>query len=144
MEEKEITENSEIEKLNAEWNEKYLRLYADMDNYKKRVAREKIELEHNIKSKMISSILDIDSDLHIAETSIKDEEAKKGVKLIISKLDNFLKSHDIESIQTENYDSDLHEVVSIAPIGKDKIVLVSKGYKLGGKPIRYPKIILGE
>ena len=144
MEEKEIVEKSEVEKLNDEWNEKYLRLYAEFDNYKKRVAREKVEIEHNIKSRMITSILDVDSDLHIAESSIKDEDSKKGFRLIISKLDSFLKSQNIESIQTDTYDSDLHEVISIAPIGKNKIALVSKGYKLNGKPIRYPKVILGE
>lgn len=133
-----------IEQVEQEWNEKYLRLYAEFDNYKKRMSREKQELEHSIKSKMISSILDIDSDLHIAESALKDEESKKGVRLIISKVDNFLKSQNIESIQTDVYDSDLHEVISVAPIGKDKVQMVSKGYKLNGKPIRYPKIILGQ
>jgi hypothetical protein len=56
-----------------------------------------------------------------------------------------LKNHGIEPIQTETYDEDLHEVISILKIGESKIVdVVNKGYTLDGKPFRYPKIILGE
>ena len=70
------------------------------------------------------------------------EFINKGVG---NKNETFLKSHKIEIIQTETYDSDLHEVISILPIGESKIIdVVSKGYTLDGKPFRYPKIILGE
>ena len=57
----------------------------------------------------------------------------------------YLKNQGIEIIQTETYDEDLHEVISILPIGEKKVVdVVSKGYTIDGKPFRYPKIILGE
>jgi len=59
-------------------------------------------------------------------------------------MDKFLKSHGIESIQTDKYDSDIHEVISIInPNGTNIIDVISKGYSLNGKPFRYPKVILG-
>jgi molecular chaperone GrpE len=135
--------NSEInfeEQLN-ELNDKYVRLFSDFDNYKKRVQREKEDLITNTKVKMITSILDMDNDISIALNNTEDE----GVKLIANKLTNFLKSQGIEEIQTESYDSDLHEVISIMEIGESKIIdVISKGYTLNGKPFRYPKIILGK
>ena len=132
----------DINKLNEEWSEKYLRLYADFDNYKKRAQKEKEDIRTSTKIEMLSAIMDIDSDLHIAEKSIKDKE---GVRLIISKLDNFLKSHQIERIQTTKYDPDLHEVISVLETGEEKIIdVVSRGYFLNGKPVRYPKIILSK
>ena len=94
---------------------------------------------------MITSILDMDNDIALALKNIKDDSAREGVQLIANKIETFLKSHKIEIIQTETYDSDLHEVISILPIGESKIIdVVSKGYTLDGKPFRYPKIILGE
>lgn len=138
---KEIYTNEEVEQIKSEMNNQYLRLLADFDNYKKRINKEKEEIKLNTKIQMLSSILDIDSDLAIAKKSIKDE----GLNLILSKLDSFLKSQGVESIQTESYDSELHEVISIMEIGEEKIVdVISKGYTINGKPFRYPKIILGK
>lgn len=118
-----------------------LRLAAEFENYKKRVAKEKEDLVNNTKVKMLTSILDMDSDISIAMKSIEDD----GVKLIASKLDKFLKDQGIETIQTETYDSDLHEVISVIEVGEQKVVdVISKGYTLNGKPFRYPKIILGK
>jgi molecular chaperone GrpE len=123
----------------------YLRLAADFENYKKRVLKEKEELKNNTKVSMITSILDMDSDISLAIKNIKDESAKEGVQLIANKIETFLKNQGIETIQTETYDEDLHEVISILPIGEKKVVdVVSKGYTIDGKPFRYPKIILGE
>jgi molecular chaperone GrpE len=123
----------------------YLRLAADFENYKKRVLKEKEELKNNTKVSMITSILDMDSDISLAIKNIKDESAREGVQLIASKIDKFLKNHGIETIQTETHDEDLHEVISILQVGEKKVVdVVSKGYTLDGKPLRYPKIILGE
>jgi molecular chaperone GrpE len=119
----------------------YLRLAAEFDNYKKRVVKEKEELVTSTKVKMLTSILDMDNDISIALRSIDDE----GVRLIASKLSNFLKSQGIEEIQTDSYDEELHEVVSVMEIGEEKIIdVISKGYKLNDKPFRYPKIILGK
>lgn len=128
-----------------ESNNKYMLLYADFENYKKRVQRDKDELKNNTKVSMITSILDMDNDISLAIKNIKDDSAREGVELIASKIQSFLKNHGIEPIQTETYDEDLHEVISILKIGESKIVdVVNKGYTLDGKPFRYPKIILGE
>lgn len=136
---------SVLEEQLKEEKDKYMLLYADFENYKKRVIREKEELRNSVKSNMLTSILDMDSDVSIALKNIKDESAREGVELIAGKLEKFLKSQGIEAIQTEEYDSDLHEAVSILQIGEKKIVdVISKGYSIDGKPFRYPKIILGE
>jgi len=145
MEENQIeNEQTLVEKL-AEAEDKYVRLYAEFDNYKRRVKKDKEGIKFNTKVSMVSPILDMDNDVAIAIKNIKDESAREGVQLIANKIETFLKSHKIEIIQTETYDSDLHEVISILPIGESKIIdVVSKGYTLDGKPFRYPKIILGE
>jgi molecular chaperone GrpE len=128
-----------------ESNNKYMLLYADFENYKKRVQRDKDEIKKNTKVSMITSILDMDSDISLAIKNIKDQSAKEGVQLIANKIETFLKNQGIEVIQTETYDEDLHEVISILPIGEKKVVdVVSRGYTIDGKPFRYPKIILGE
>lgn len=132
------------EQLKEEKN-KYLLLYADFENYKRRVQKEKEELKNNTKVSMITSILDMDNDIELAIKNIKDKSARKGVELIASKVQNFLKTQGIEPIQTETYDEDLHEVISVLEIGETKIVdVVSKGYTLNEKPFRFPKIVLGK
>jgi molecular chaperone GrpE len=153
--ESEIIEvNSEIEKteflftkedfnnLKKESEEKYLRLMAEFENYKKRVSKEKEDLRINTKTQMLTAILDIDSDLAIAKKNIELDE---GINLILEKITSFLRNQGVETIQTETYDSDLHEVISVLEIGEEKIIdVISKGYSINGKPFRYPKIILGK
>jgi molecular chaperone GrpE len=126
-----------------EVNNKYMLLYADFENYKKRVTKEKDELRNNTKVSMLTAILDMDNDIALAIKNIKDETAKSGVQLIAGKLENFLKGQGIETIQTETYDEDLHEVVTVIGEGKNVIDVISKGYTLSDKPFRYPKIVLG-
>ena len=124
-------------------NEKYVYKCAEFENYKKRVKKEKEDLVLSTKAKMLSSVLDMDSEINLAINSMKVED--EGLLLISKKLENFLKSQGIEAIQTDVYDSELHEVISILEIGEDKIIdVVSKGYTLEGKPFRYPKIVLGK
>jgi molecular chaperone GrpE len=133
---------AEVEEIKSDLNDKYLRLLADFDNYKRRVAKEKDELRINTKTMMLTAILDLDSDLSIAVKSSKDQD---GLKLIMSKLEKFLTNQGVESVQTETYDSDLHEVISVLEIGEEKIIdVVSKGYTINGSPFRFPKIILGK
>lgn len=126
-------------------NDKFLRKCAEFENYKRRVQKEKEEIKFNTKVNMVTSILDIDNDISIAIKNIKDESAKEGVQLIAQKLENFLKSQGIESIQTEIYDDEIHEVISVLPTGKSEIIdVISKGYMLNGKPFRHPKIVIGK
>lgn len=135
----------EIENKISELEDKYIRIYSDFENYKKRIIKEKEEIVINTKISMLSSILDVDNDINIAIKNIKDEESKEGVKLIANKITNFLKTHGIEEIQTNTYDEELHDVISVINNSKNEIVeVISKGYTLNGKPFRHPKIILGK
>ena len=147
MENKENKEKSfytieEVKKIKSEYDEKYLRLAAEFDNYKRRIQREKDEIRSTTKTMMLSAILDLDSDLSIAT---KQDKQNSGLNLMINKITKFLSQQGVESIQTETYDPDLHEVISILEIGEEKVVdVVSKGYILNDKPFRFPKIILGK
>jgi len=144
----EFENNQESQDLSiklTEAEDKYVRLYAEFDNYKRRVSKEKEEIKNNTKVNMITSILDMDNDLSIAIKNIKDESTREGVMLIAQKLDAFLKSHGIESIQTETYDEDLHEVISVVETGESKILdVIGKRYMLNGKAFRHPKIVLSK
>ncbi len=153
-ENKEIIENEQVEnnppeltleeKL-AQSEDRYVRLYAEFDNYKKRVIKDKEEIRFNAKVSMVTPILDLDNDISIAIKNIKDENTKEGVQLIANKLESFLKSQGIESIQTETYDEDLHEVISVVETGESKILdVIGKGYMLNGKAFRHPKIVLSK
>lgn len=138
----ENTENLQTIELETDWKDLYLRLYADFDNYKKRAIKDREDATAQVRINTISSILDLDNDLSLAKKNLPDSE---GLNLIFQKLNNFLKSQGIEEIQTETYDEDLHEVVSVLETGENKIIdVISKGYKIGEKPFRYPKIILSK
>lgn len=138
----EIEEITIEEKLEQS-EDKFLRLAAEFENYKKRVKKEKEDLVLSTKTKVLSSVLDMDSEINLAINSMKVED--EGLLLIAQKLENYLKSQGIESIQTDLYDEELHEVISVINIGEHKIVdVVSKGYIIDGKPFRYPKIVLGK
>lgn len=142
MEEKEI---KEVQIEETDWKDSYLRLRADFENYKKRTTKEKEELKLKTKIETLQSVLEIDNDLHIAQKSIKDPKSIGAVKVITDKLTKFLESKGFEEIQTETYDSDLHEVISVLETGKEEIVdVVSKGWKLNGQIVKYPKIILSK
>ena len=85
----------------------------------------------------------MDNDVSLALKSM--DKVDEGVLLIVHKLDTFLKSQGVETIQTETYDDELHEVISVVPTGKDEVIqVVSKGYMLNGKLLRHPKIIIGK
>ena len=132
----------EVELIKSEASENYLRLAAEFENYKRRTKKEKDDLILNTKTKMLGAILDLDSDLSIA---VKQEKENEGLKLMQSKIESFLNNQGVKSIQTETYDSDLHEVISVLEVGEEKIIdVISKGYTLNEQPFRYPKIILGK
>ena len=135
-------ENNQKVEEQTDWKDLYLRLYADFDNYKKRALKDREDSTVQVKINLISSILDLDNDLSLAKKNLPESE---GLNLIFQKLNNFLKSQGIEEIQTETYDSDVHEVISVLETGESKIIdVISKGYKIGEKPFRYPKIILSK
>ena len=95
--------------------------------------------------KTLQSVLEIDNDLHLAQKVLKDPKATDAVKVITDKLSSFLKSKGFEEVQTDIYDEDLHEVISVVTTGQESIVdVVSKGWKLNGHVVKYPKVILSK
>lgn len=138
--ENKITEQK-LELMQAE--DKYLRLLAEFENYKKRVNREKEEIKNQTKISTISSILDVNNDISIALKNIKNKVTKDGVELISRKITSYLNSQGIEEIQTDTYDEKVHDVVSITNNGRNIIEVISKGYTIDGVPFLYPKVILG-
>ena len=146
MEEKELI-NQEVEKeiQETDWKDSYLRLLADFDNFKKRTIKEKEEIKLKTKLDTLSSVLELGNDLHLAQKVIKDVKSLEAIKVITDKLSSFLKSKGFEEVQTETYDEDLHEVISVLETGKEGIVdVVSKGWKLNGQIVKYPKVILSK
>ena len=130
-----------------ESEDKFARKCAEFENYKKRTQKEKEEIRDETKVKVISSILDMDNDISIALKNIKSKEALEGIKIISQKVNNFLKSNGIEKIQTNNYDADIHEVISTIDTNESPgtiLDVVSEGYSLNGKTFRYPKVIISK
>lgn len=135
--------------------EKFLRLFAEFENYKKRTTKERLDLFKTAGQEVLQSMLPVldDFDRALAEISKYGEEnLVKGVELIHTKLVNVLKSKGLEQIEAsvaDDFDSELHEAVTQIPAPspelKGKIVdVVEKGYKLGEKIIRYPKVVVGQ
>ena len=142
--------NSEAE----EWKDKYLRLSAEFDNYRKRTLREKMELIESGGEDVIKSILavmdDFDRALQAMQSASDVASVREGVELISQKMRDTLKGKGVSEIEAvgQPLDTDLHEAVAKFPAGDDKkglvIDVVQKGYKLKEKVIRYAKVVVGE
>ena len=149
---------AEIEKLNAEkaeLNDRFLRLFSEFDNYKKRVSKEKLDLISTASEKVIVSILPIIDDFERAITANEKadniDSIKEGFNLIYNKLLQMMKRFDVEEIQAkgEEFNTDYHEAVTHFPAqneeDKGKVIDVTeKGYKLKDKVIRYAKVVVGQ
>ncbi|MDC1180013.1 nucleotide exchange factor GrpE [Flavobacteriaceae bacterium] len=135
--------------------EKFLRLFAEFENYKKRTSRERIELFSTASQELMTSLLPVLDDFDRANQEIiknSDDEIYKGVSLIQNKLFDTLKSKGLKVVQVnkgDSFDAEDHEAVTqIAAPSEDlkgKIIdVIEKGYKLGEKVIRYPKVVIGK
>ena len=135
--------------------EKFLRLFAEFENYKKRTSRERIELFSTASQELMTSLLPVLDDFDRANQEIiknSDDEIYKGVSLIQNKLFDTLKSKGLKIVEVnkgDSFDADDHEAVTqIATPSEDlkgKIIdVIEKGYKLGEKVIRYPKVVIGK
>lgn len=124
-------------------NDKYIRLYAEFDNYKKRSIIEKTESINKTKLSTLSSIFDMIDEISIAKKSIS-KESEDGFNLIMHKLISSLDKMGVKEVKTDKYNSDIHEVIStLKPDSETIIDVLSKGWEIDGKIIRYPKVILG-
>ena len=138
-----------------EEKDKFLRLFAEFENYKRRTAKERIELFSTASEEVMVSLLPILDDFDRASAEIEkdnDNEIFKGVLLIKNKLFDSLKSKGLALIEVnkgDEFNADDHEAVTQIPASSKKmegkiIDVIEKGYKLGEKVIRYPKVVIGK
>jgi len=155
-EEKEASkkEKSDKEKL-EELNDKYLRLAAEYDNYRRRTLKEKMELSKVAGEDILVNILPVMDDFERGlETIDKAKEVdaiKEGIHLIYNKFKEFLKQRGVKAIEAKEkeFDTDLHEAVTKIPAPEEKLKgkvvdEIEKGYLLNDKVIRYAKVVIGE
>jgi len=153
-----VTEVSEIEKLQAnlaEQKDKYLRLMAEFDNFRRRTAKESLDLRLTAAKEVIISLLDVLDDCDRAEKQLQSADdiakQKEGVLLVFNKLRSNLQGKGVkamESIHTD-FDVEKHEAITEIPAPTDKLkgkVLdeVQKGYYLNDKLIRFAKVVVGK
>lgn len=153
-----VAEESELEKLKAELEEskdKYLRMVAEFDNFKRRNAKERIELIQTAGKEVISELLEVLDDCDRAQKQLEasdDSKAiKEGVMLVFNKLRNTLQARGVKAMETVNqeFNADLHEAITEIPAPseelKGKVVdEIVKGYYLNDKIIRHAKVVVGK
>jgi len=132
----------------------YLRLMAEFDTFRRRTAEEKLALVSSASAETIKGLLPILDDCEIAlaslEKSTDSDAAKEGTQMIFTKLTTYLKGKGLERIEAKgtNFDTELHEAVTTFPAPseelKGKVIdVVQTGYTLGGKVLRYAKVVVG-
>lgn len=148
-------EINELKIQNAELNDKFLRLFSDFDNYRKRTNVEKLDLIKTASKNVIEGLLpvldDFDRALQAFQDQNVDEETIKGVDLIKNKLFTFLSQKGLEPMdsQGKDFDTDWHDAVTQIPAPseelKGKVVdVIQKGYLLNGTIIRHAKVVVGQ
>lgn len=144
-----------LNKKNEELNDKFLRLYSEFDNYRKRVIKEKADLHKNASEEMIISLLPLLDDFERAIASVVNKEeidpVNQGIILIYNKLKNILIQKGVQETEAMGltFDTDFHEAIANVPATseelKNKIIDVTqKGYTLNGKVIRFAKVVVGN
>lgn len=150
---KQELEEKEIEL--AEAKDKYLRLFAEFDNFKKRSVKEKLELMKTAAQETIGELLPVLDDFDRAKQSAEDEKTdevfSEGVHLVYNKLHSVLKNKGLKAMETngEDFNPEYHEAITKIPAPteelKGKIIdTITKGYTLNDKIIRYAKVVVGE
>lgn len=153
-----VTDDSELEKLQAELQEqkdKYLRLMAEFDNFRRRTAKERIELIQTAGKDVIVSLLDVLDDCDRAEKQLQSSDdiavQKEGIQLVFNKLRSSLQSKGVKAMESINADFDVekHEAITEIPAPseemKGKVIdEVMKGYYLNDKIIRFAKVVVGK
>ena len=138
----------------AELNDKHLRLQAEFDNFRKRTAKEKIDLTVTASESVIKDILPVLDDFERALQNMEkngNEADMQGVKLIFNKLKDTLRKKGLEEIEAMDaeFNTDEHEALTMIPAPeedkKGKVLdVIQKGYKLNGKVIRFARVVVGN
>ena len=151
----ELNELDTLKKEVEEQKEKFIRLYAEFDNYKRRNAKERVELIQTAGREVIQSMLEVLDDCERAEKQMNQSEdlkqIREGIGLVFSKFRNILQSRGLKEMKSigEVFNPDFHEAITEIPVPdetmKGKIVdEVEKGYTLNDKIIRFSKVVVGK
>jgi len=135
--------------------DKFLRLFAEFENYKRRTSKERVELFKTANQEVLLAMLPILDDFDRALVEISksgDESLVKGVELIHEKLKSTLVAKGLEEVEVkagDAFDADFAEAITQIPAPSDKmkgkiVDILEKGYKLGDKIIRFPKVVIGN
>lgn len=149
------TQESVVKEVNVDFKDKYIRLYSEFENYRKRTAKEKIEIITNASENVIKEILPIVDDFERAILNNKDvsdaENIKEGLELIYNKLNKTLANQGLKSMDSieKEFDADIHEAITKIPAPKENlkgkvIDVIEKGYTINEKVIRFAKVVVGE
>jgi molecular chaperone GrpE len=157
MTSKETKELSEEERLSqelAEQKDKFIRLYSEFENFRRRTAKEKVDTILNATSSLIKELIPVIDDLERAESSFETtadlDTLKEGVELVFNKLKRTLESKGLKPMESKetDFDVELHECITQFDGGEDKkgkvIDVIEKGYYLNDKVIRYAKVVVGS
>ena len=150
----ETSSKESIQEALALEKDRYLRLFAEFENYKRRTSKERIELFKTASHDVMVALLPVldDFDRALKELEKSDDALLEGVMLIRNKFFETLKQKGLALIETQagtTFDADLHEAITQIPAPtpemKGKIIdVIEKGYMLGEKIIRYPKVVIGQ
>ena len=142
------------EEVIAIWRDKYMRLQAEFDNYRKRTLREKMDLVASGGADVIKSMLSVLDDMYraVAASEKSDDVAalREGERLVLQKFEEALRQKNVTEIEAQDkeFNPDFHEAVARFAAGEDKkgliIDVVQRGYMLGDKVLRYAKVVVGE
>ena len=155
---KKPTLKSQIESLEVSVNDekdKFLRLFAEFENYKKRTSKERLDLYKTASQELMTALLPVIDDLNRASKEFeksKEKSLTEGMSLIKNKFSDILKSQGLILVEVNNgddFDAEIHEAITQIPAKNDKmkgkiIDVIESGYKLGEKIIRYPKVVVGN
>jgi molecular chaperone GrpE len=137
------------EKIEIDYKDKYIRLVAEFDNYKKRTIKENNTMLKNANEKLVVDLLPIIDDLERSLVYINDESTKSGIEMVLNKFKTILKRYNVNKIPTigNEFNSDLHESISVVESDKktDEIIEeVLSGYIMNDKVIRYSKVVISK
>ena len=151
----ELTVEEQLKEELSNEKDKFLRLFAEFENYKRRTAKERIDLFKTANQEVLQAMLPVLDDFDRAMVEISksnDETLTKGVELIHEKLKSTLVAKGLEQIEVragDAFNADYAEAITQIPAPSDKLKgkivdVIEKGYKLGDKIIRFPKVVVGN
>ena len=155
MENEPLSELEQTKADLAEQKDKYLRLMAEFDNYKRRTAKERMELIQTAGKDIIVSLLDVLDDCDRAEKQLNSSDdiaiQKEGIQLVFNKIRSTMQSKGLNAMESigKDFDVELHEAITEVPVPDEKlkgkvIDEVTKGYALNDKIIRFAKVVVGK